>query len=422
MTQTVVGVFDDYTQAQRALTELTDSGFDIENVKLDPQDENIDARQRSLRGDDDNTSDGGGIMGFFRSLFGTDEGDTERHADVYSEAVRRGSYMLTVHADSDEQAERACDILNRYDPVDIDERSSHWRSEGWSGYDMSSPVLSDDEIRQERSRYASSGMMTGSQGTMDSATSTRLQGTTADSDDLTMAGSRDTLESDTAAHLQSRTGGSVEGETRIPVVQEELQVGKRMVQRGGVRVFQRVVDTPVHEQVQLREEHVSVDRRPVDQPATEADLAGLKDASFEMRETAEEAVVAKTARVIEEVVVNKEVSERTQSIDDTVRRTDVEVENLGSDRTMAAAGGSIDDSDFRSHWQTAYGSEGNSRYEDYAPAYRFGNQMHSDARYSNYGWNDAEPDIRSSWEQQHGSHPWERVKDAVRYGWDKVTK
>lgn len=395
MTQTVVGVFDDYTQAQRALTDLTNSGFDIESVKLDPQEENTEARQRILRGDDDNTGDGGGIMGFFRSLFGTDESDTERQADVYSEAVRRGSYMLTVHADSDEQADRACDILNRYDPVDIDERSSHWKSEGWSGYDMSAPVLSDDEIRQERSRYASSGMMTGSQGTLDS---------------------------DTASRLQSSTGGSVEGETRIPVVQEEVQVGKRMVQRGGVRVFQRVVDTPVHEQVQLREEHVSVDRRPVDQPATEADLAGLKDASFEMRESAEEAVVAKSARVVEEVVVNKEVSERTQSIDDTVRRTEVEVENLGADRSMSAAGGSIDDSDFRSHWQTAYGSQGDSRYEDYAPAYQFGNQMHSDARYSNYGWNDAEPDIRSNWERQHGTHPWERVKDAVRYGWDKVTK
>jgi hypothetical protein len=105
-----------------------------------------------------------------------------------------------------------------------------------------------------------------------------------------------------------------------------------------------------------------------------------------------------------------------------VRRTDVQVEQLGADRSMSAAGGSVDDSDFRSHWQTAYGSDSSSRYEDYAPAYQFGNRMHSDARYSNYGWNDAEPDIRSSWEQQHGSHPWERVKDAVRYGWDKVTK
>jgi uncharacterized protein (TIGR02271 family) len=404
MTQTVVGVFDDYTQAQRALSELTSSGFDIENVKLDPQEENTEARQRALRGDDDNTDDGGGIMGFFRSLFGTDDGDTTRHADVYSEAVRRGSYMLTVHADSDDQADRACDIMNRYDPVNIDERSTHWQTEGWKGYDTSAPVLSDDEIRQDRSRYASSGMT----GTM--------------SDDMA-TGSQGALDSDTASRLQGRTGGTAEGETRIPVVQEELQVGKRMVERGGVRVFQRVVDTPVHEQVQLREEHVNVDRRPVDQPATEADLAGLKDASFEMRETSEEAVVAKTARVIEEVVVNKEVRERTESIDDTVRRTDVEVENLGTDRGMSAAGGSVDDSDFRSHWQTAYGSSSSGRYEDYAPAYQFGNRMHSDARYSDYGWNDAEPDIRSNWEQQHGgSHPWERVKDAVRYGWDKVTK
>jgi stress response protein YsnF len=61
-------------------------------------------------------------------------------------------------------------------------------------------------------------------------------------------------------------------ERSIPVVQEELRVGKRAVQRGGVRVYNRVREEPVEQQVNLREEHVTVDRRKTDWPATEADV------------------------------------------------------------------------------------------------------------------------------------------------------
>jgi uncharacterized protein (TIGR02271 family) len=60
-----------------------------------------------------------------------------------------------------------------------------------------------------------------------------------------------------------RQGGRTdlrEGEVKVPVVEEELQVGKRQVQRGGVRVYSRLTETPVEETVQLREEHVKVDR------------------------------------------------------------------------------------------------------------------------------------------------------------------
>ncbi len=233
-------------------------------------------------------------------------------------------------------------------------------------------------------------------------------------------GSQNTMDSGTSARLQ----GSAEGETRIPVVQEELQIGKRQVQRGGVRVFQHVVDTPVHEQVQLREEHVTVDRRPVNEPVSDADLAALKEGSFEMRESAEEAVVAKSARVVEEVVVNKDVSERTQTVDDSVRHTEVEVERMGDQQMSATRDTTNDDSYFRNHWQTTYGSTSGGRYEDYAPAYRFGQQMHNDERYSQYRWNDAEPDIRSNWERQYGGSgsTWGKVKDAVRHGWERVTK
>ena len=108
-------------------------------------------------------------------------------------------------------------------------------------------------------------------------------------------------------------------------------VGKREVNRGGVRVRSYVVETPVSEQVSLREENVSIERRPVDRALTGTEDA-FRDRTIEMTETGEEVVVGKTATVTEEVTIRKDVSERTQEINDSVRRTEVEVERVaGSD-------------------------------------------------------------------------------------------
>lgn len=123
------------------------------------------------------------------------------------------------------------------------------------------------------------------------------------------------------------------GETVIPITAEELQVGKRTVDTGGVRVFKRVVEVPVEQNVTLREEHVNVERHAVDRPVTDADLRMQGDRTIELTETAEEAVVGKTARVVEEVLVGKQVTERTEHITDTVRHTEVEVENVAPTTT-----------------------------------------------------------------------------------------
>lgn len=121
------------------------------------------------------------------------------------------------------------------------------------------------------------------------------------------------------------TGSAAAGEQVIPVVQEELVVGKRQVDRGGVRVYSHLVETPVSADVSLRNERVVVDRRPVDRAATEADFNTNPDV-IEVTAMGEEAVVGKSSRVVEEVVVGKQASESTQQIEDTVRHTEVEVE------------------------------------------------------------------------------------------------
>ena len=134
------------------------------------------------------------------------------------------------------------------------------------------------------------------------------------------------------------TGSLTEGrggeEEVIPVVEERLAVGKREVERGGIRVRSYVVETPVSESIGLREEHVSVERRPVDR-AVNAGEANFQDREINLTETAEEAVVAKDTFVREEVVVRKDATERTEEVRDTVRRTEVEVEDTTRDGRVA---------------------------------------------------------------------------------------
>ncbi|WP_334190137.1 YsnF/AvaK domain-containing protein [Noviherbaspirillum sp.] len=373
---TVVGVYDNYTDADNTVQALLAAGFARSNVQMNPENESATDTTATTASDTTGTShSAGGIGGFFRSLFGGDE--HKEHHDVYAESVRRGSYVVTVDSATDDDADRASEIMARHNAVDIDERASHWKQQGWSGYDASAPRYTGDQITTERSAY----------------TQARPAATTT------------------------------EGTSRIPVIQEELAVGKRQVQRGGVRVFRRMTERPVNESVTLREEHVNVERHPVDRPATDAQLAAFKEGSIELRETSEEAVVSKTARVVEEVVVGKEVSQRTEQISDTVRRTEVEVEQLGTSGTTGTTGTTRstldDDTDYRRHWQTAYGSSG-GRYEDYDAAYRYGSTAAGSGRYQNAQWSDVEPQLRSDWESNHPGSTWDKVKDAVRYGAERV--
>jgi uncharacterized protein (TIGR02271 family) len=227
----------------------------------------------------------------------------------------------------------------------------------------------------------------------------------------------------TAADVARAPGraGTREGETgevKIPVVEEALQVGTRQVQRGGVRLYTRVTERPVEETVRLRDETVHVERRPVDRPATEADVAAARDATVEVTETDEEAVARKQARVVEEVVVSKEVQEQTETVRDTVRRTEVEVEPIGAGAAGEARGFATFEPDFRQHYTTAAGSRGQA-YEHWAPAYRYGYTLAGDPRYRGRDWPAVEAEARRDWEQQHRG-TWEEMKDAIRYAWDTV--
>jgi uncharacterized protein (TIGR02271 family) len=137
----------------------------------------------------------------------------------------------------------------------------------------------------------------------------------------------------TGTETESYNRTANQGETVIPVTEEQLNVSKREVEQGGVRVRTHVEERPVEETVNLREEHVKVERRPVNRPVGEGDMSAFKEGTIEVTERAEQPVVSKQARVIEEVNIGKEVTERQETVRDTVRRTDVDIDELGTDDT-----------------------------------------------------------------------------------------
>jgi uncharacterized protein (TIGR02271 family) len=136
---------------------------------------------------------------------------------------------------------------------------------------------------------------------------------------------------------QAASGSTTASEdAAIPIAREQLSVGRREVDRGTVRVRSYVVEEPVSEQVQLREEHVEVERTPVNERMAGAAQPGIfEERTFEISERGEEAVVAKETVVEEELRLHKDVDTHTETVQDTVRHTEVDVDD---DRGLASRG------------------------------------------------------------------------------------
>ena len=265
MTQQVISAFfDSRPDALRAVDELVTAGIPRSNIRLLPENE---ASVTTATGSYDQVRDD---KGFWASLADFFLPDDDRY--TYAEAMNRGSIMVSATVDATHGAQ-AEDILEKHGTVNIDERESSWRKEGWRGYSAGSAVA-DASNTSNPQRPGSS---------------------------------------------TSNDGGV------IPVVEEQLKVGKRLVSGGRVKIRSYVVETPVQEQVTLRTESVRVDRRPIDRPVATGEDA-FRERTVETQANSEEAVVSKTARVTGEVVVKKEPGQRTETVSDTVRSTKVDVE------------------------------------------------------------------------------------------------
>ena len=229
MRQTVVGVFDRYASAQRAVQVLQDSGFGPDEVHItEGRDEtNRYADSGAVDSDERRGSEGitDKIRNFFSDLFGPDDDFT---VSQYSDAVRRGCAVVKVDVAEEERIDAVREALEQAGAVDIEEQA---------------------------------------QGRLD-------MGSAQDVD----------LRTDTRG-ARSDLSASDSGEQVVPVVREELRVGKQAVRRGGVRVYTHTEERPVEETVTLREERAHVERRPVDREVSAADLDTSRERTIEVTET-----------------------------------------------------------------------------------------------------------------------------------------
>jgi len=298
MSRTVTALYDSRSEAESARERLS-STVDVEKVRI------LDHQSETSSGEG-----GGNGGGWLSKLFMADD-----DRQTYQEGMRRGGFMLCAEVDGDEDADRIISVLEETSAVDLDQRSQSWRGEGWQTQDRSA-------------QFATSG-----------------------------SGAFASTSQDSQFGERERTVQ----EEHIPIVEERLNVGKREVERGGARVHSFVREVPVSEQVTLREEHVSVERRPVHENISEQDLGReglLQDRDIEMHASGEEAVVSKEAEVNEEVVVRKTVSEHSENVQDSVRHTEVDVD--GENDRSGSAFFSDDQSDERSR-STALENDGLGR-------------------------------------------------------------
>jgi uncharacterized protein (TIGR02271 family) len=282
MATTITALFDTRADAEAAKERLQAARVDADHVHL---------HDKSSAGYRETGYSNHQERGFWDSVKNAFAPDEDRHA--YEEGVRRGGTLLTADVD-DDRVDEAVRVLEEANSIDIDDRSSQWRSSGWD--------------------YAGTGATSATAGAATGASAFGNLGTD---------------------HERAAVIGNKREEV-IPIVEENLVVGKREVSRGGVRVRSYVSETPVHEQIRLRNEQVNVERRPADLPLSAAEGDAFRERTIDMTATGEEAVVGKSARVVEEVVVSKTAEEHVENIDDTVRRTDVEI-NRDSD--VDTAGG-----------------------------------------------------------------------------------
>jgi stress response protein YsnF len=269
MKQTVVGIFDYGIDAQMAAQELMKQG--IPNNSIDIAVRGANERQPNNTNNLNTTATNPNDKfdrpnpthsdttnkdeSFFGSLF--DDKDESRK---YAEVSKHGA-IVTVHANSREQAEMAAELLDHKGAIDVNDRAEKFK-----------------------------GMP----------------------------------ENKRSGWINSKGGSDVS----INVVEENLQVGKREVETGGVHMRSRIIEKPVEEHLRLREEHVSVERNAVNRPANKQDMASFKDGEINMVEHAEIPVVNKEARVVEEIKLNKKTDIHDETIRDTVRKQDVDIDKL----------------------------------------------------------------------------------------------
>ncbi|CAA9352098.1 MAG: hypothetical protein AVDCRST_MAG71-2999 [uncultured Lysobacter sp.] len=211
--------------------------------------------------------------GFFTRMFAADGPDAQT-GDI-AEAARRGANIVSVHVADEQKAAEVERILEAAGAVDLGRRVQAWRMSGYEAYDPSSPALSVEAITRERQAVAA--------------------------------------------------------------FEEEVRLGKRTLEPAGTRVLRRTLQTQTDAAASARatplihrEERVVPQFTPEQLRAFDAGELAL-----EFLETREEAVIDTRTHVIEEVDIGTQVLEHVETVHETLRRTEVDVQRIEAPATDA---------------------------------------------------------------------------------------
>jgi len=205
-----------------------------------------------------------------------------------------------------------------------------------------------------------------------------------------------------------------EGELRVPVAEERLNVGKREADLGEVQVRKTVTEEQQTVPVTLRREEVTVQERDVADRPLRAGEEAFTEGTIRVPVRGEEAVVAKEAVVTGEVVIDKTQKTEQRQVSDTVRKQRVDVEE---NYRQARAG-------FEQEF-TARKDRGNRTFAQAEPNYRTGFTAAQDQRYSGRQFEDVEPELRREYETRStgttgSGESWEHLREEIRSGWNRA--
>ncbi|MBV7539259.1 hypothetical protein KW842_26155 [Duganella sp. sic0402] len=301
MNHTLAAVFETRAEANLAKEELIHNGFDSDRIQI--HDSTSAAGTARIN---DDASVLGTVKQMFSELIGRDQVDQH----LYAEALNRGHAVLSLDTVNLEAAERAADIIDDFNPIDIDDHETMWRASGWGA----------DVLR------SGTGPLQTSVGAQQAAS--EQHGIRPREDAVVFA----------RAEQVAAPGSLQRGDVLAavpPVAQEAVADIQSTVQRSGMRIYPRD--------------------------------AGINQDSIDILTGSEEA----------------------------------------------------EDDYFRSHWEKTYTG---GTYQEYDPAYRYGESLKDNPTYRDKEWNDVEPEARTSWESQQPQSSWEKFKDAVKHGWERITR
>lgn len=305
MTHTLAAVFETRAEASMAKDELVHSGYDRDSIQI--HDSGSVAGTAHI---DDDASILGNVRQMFSQLIGRDHAD--RH--VYAQALNRGHTVLVLDTTTLEAAERAADIVEDFNPIDIDEQETMWRASGWGAAEV---------LR------SGAGMQQGGAGTSQMS-APEQHGIRPREDAVVFARSEQVVQAPGSMQRGSVASGTV------PPAAEAVADIQNTVQRSGMRIYPRNEANP------------------------------------------------DTMRIL---------------------RGDDEAE----------------DEYFRSHWEKTLSYSGGT-YQEYDPAYRYGQSMAGHPGYRDQHWNDVEPELRSGWEKRYPQSVWDKFREAIRAGWERITR